>query len=95
MNRCVVFYRVARPFKLGSRSFAKGEIVQESDPVVPRVLNEHPEWLFVTVRNMDLDAPPGIRRESIGAPQEPAALRSCAAVAGLARRSRDISPERT
>ena len=37
MNDWRTYYRVARPFRLGSR-FAKGEVLRASDPDVVRIL---------------------------------------------------------
>jgi hypothetical protein len=62
-----VFYRVAKSFRLGTRTFAKGEILRAEDPVVERINNANPGLLFVTVRST---------RPSSPRPQEVAGLRS-------------------
>jgi len=42
-------YRVAQAFKWGARTFRKGEIVREDDPIVGQVNRTRPDLLHVTV----------------------------------------------
>lgn len=43
------FYTVARPFKFGSRSFHKGEVIPVSDPIAEIINSASPALLLVSV----------------------------------------------
>jgi hypothetical protein len=61
------FYRVARAFRLGTRTFARGDILRASDPTVERVMEERPDLLLLTVTRTDLPS----RRPQAGARSSP------------------------
>ena len=48
MTEFRTFYRVARSFEFGSRSFRRGEVIPASDPIV-EALSHRPDLLLVTV----------------------------------------------
>ena len=55
MNDWHTFYRVARPFRVGSRSFRKGEIVRVDDPIV-EALSDRPDLLALTATRTGPDS---------------------------------------
>lgn len=67
MSNWRTYYRVARPFRLGTRTFSKGEIVRADDPIAEQINQERPDLLLVSAERTDL----GSRR-----PEDVAGLRS-------------------
>jgi hypothetical protein len=53
MSEFLTFYRVARAFRWGARTFSKGEIVRADDPIAERVNRERPDLLLITVQRTD------------------------------------------
>jgi hypothetical protein len=54
MSDFLTTYRVAKSFRLGSRTYSKGEIVRADDPISERVNRERPDLFLITVERAGL-----------------------------------------
>ena len=98
MSEYTTYYRAAKNFKFGARTFTKGEIVRASDPVV-EALSHRPDLLLLTITCTERPpARPASRRPTMaGVPsvQERRPSRDCSLKtrAGACPKGEDEMPE--